>query len=167
MMMKGQKHQLMTLRACSPWNASGHRSPACGRSGSLERYSPVAALVIVLVVLGWLDGLAVSATQINIGDRVEGRLEDGDKKLPDGSYFDIYHFTGTRGQKITIDLQSSDFDPYLSVLDKDGAEIISDNDSGGGHNARVRLMLSYTGKYYLRVNSLKKEGKGKYILEVK
>jgi len=106
-------------------------------------------------------------SEITVGQTIEGKLEEDDKQMHDGSYYDLYFFNGRRGQKISIDLKSSDFDPYLTLLDRDGTEIVSDNDSGGDHNSRIVTTLTYTGRYFIRVNSLKKDGKGKYILQLR
>lgn len=167
MMMNREKDQLVTDRAFASSATVSRRLRACDAGRAKQGYFQLGVLLIVFVISGMFDGLASGYIQINIGDKVEGRLDEGDKKLPDGSFYDFYFFLGNHGQKVTIDLQSAEFDPYLSVLDKDGTEIASDNDSGGDHNARIKLTLSYSGKYYLRVNSLKKEGKGKYLLELK
>src|SRR6185503_5364844 len=46
------------------------------------------------------------------GSRIEnGRLEAGDATLRSGEYKDEYKFSGRKGDRATIDLRSSEFDP--------------------------------------------------------
>ena len=57
------------------------------------------------------------------GVRVEsGRLAAGDTTLRSGEYRDSYTFAGRRGQTVTVDLRSADFDPYLIVIDPTGKQ---------------------------------------------
>jgi serine protease Do len=84
--------------------------------------------------------------------------------LHDGTYYDLYLFRGESRQKIILDLTSPDFDPFLTLLDQDGMAIMSDYAGGGQHHARITLSLPYSGRYYIRVNSVHKDQRGKYAL---
>jgi hypothetical protein len=45
-----------------------------------------------------------------------GRLAGGDRTISSGEYVDEFAFQGMRGQRVTIDLHSSEFDPYGPLL---------------------------------------------------
>lgn len=107
---------------------------------------------------------SVGQIPIHVGQTVQGALEEGDRKMPDGSYYDLYVFRGNRGQKIAIHLRSNEFHPYLTLLDENGVEILSDSSEQG--HARIHCTLSHTGRYFIRVNSVRKEGRGKYWLQL-
>ncbi|ESA35977.1 kinesin light chain-like protein [Leptolyngbya sp. Heron Island J] len=89
---------------------------------------------------------------------VIGNLDDGDKTLRDGKYYDEFIYDGAEsGDQITVDLSSSEFDTYLSLETEfplicipdpwggvscsggDFLRVMDDNDSGIGNNARMIL----------------------------
>jgi serine protease Do len=103
------------------------------------------------------------------GQKVAGELKEGDFQLQDGSYADIYGFEGQAGQKVTIDLVSSDFNPTLILIatDKDGKPtgkpIAQNNDIGPGNfNSRINVALPESGVYLIFANANARGEKGKY-----
>jgi len=84
--------------------------------------------------------------------------------MADGSYYDLYVFRGDRGQRIVIHLRSKEFQPYLTLMDEDGVAILSE--SGEHGHARLHCTLSRSGRYFIRVNSVRREGKGRYHLQL-
>lgn len=99
--------------------------------------------------------------------RVErGRLESGDGTLNSGELRDEYLFTGRAGETVTIDLRSSDFDPYLILRPPTGEQ--QDNDDFEGSSSRSRLVttLSEAGTYRVLVTTYKKGESGAYTLEL-
>ncbi len=121
-----------------------------------------------IVVFGFaVVALAADAraqTPIQIGQTVEGALEEGDRKMADGSYYDLYVFRGNRGQRIVIHLRSREFHPYLTLMDENGVEMLSD--SGEHGHAQLRCTLPRSGRYFIRVNSVRREGRGRYQLQL-
>jgi hypothetical protein len=78
-----------------------------------------------------------------------------------------YHqwaFEGRRGQKVVLDMVSSDFDPYLVVRDAEGYVVGSDDDSGEDNNARLRLILPRDGRYRVIATAYSESGRGRYDL---
>ena len=61
---------------------------------------------------------------------IEGRLASGDATLSGGEYKDDYTFEGRVGDKVVIDLQSTDFDPFLLVRGPDGKTLENDDFEG-------------------------------------
>ena len=85
--------------------------------------------------------------EITDGQTRDGQLEAGDSTTANGSYVDVYRFRASRAGTVTIDLTSTEFDPYLTLQDSTGSTLATDDDSGDGYNA----MLSYgvqTGSSY-------------------
>ena len=71
------------------------------------------------------------------GERIEtGRLASGDRTLRTGEYYDEYSLQGRRGQRLTVDLSSQDFDPYVMVVPPDGK--IEWNDDRATQQATVK-----------------------------
>lgn len=101
--------------------------------------------------------LAACGTQpINFGDTKNGVLATDDCVNTSGGnnyYYDSYGFSGVAGQQIAIFYSSSAFNPFLFLVYPDKT-FISDNDSGGGVNARIPtagfLTLTQTGTYEIQ-----------------
>ncbi len=105
-----------------------------------------------------LPALAQATTPINIGDTVEGGLTAAQPQAR-------YTFTGEAGQLVTITLVSNAFDAYLTLEDANGMFIASDDDSGGGRNARIGpLALPANGSFVIVVASLFGSETGAYSL---
>ncbi|MEO0536417.1 MAG: trypsin-like peptidase domain-containing protein [Cyanobacteria bacterium P01_A01_bin.123] len=109
-----------------------------------------------------------NAQPIEVGESfVPGQLDDSSSVLPvDSSYFNVYSFEGQAGQSITIDMVSSEFNPYLILLSPVGRSIEQDNDSGGNGNARVTIQLPDNGTYLVLANSYQAGETGNYQLRV-
>lgn len=106
---------------------------------------------------------------IEIGESVSGMLDLDDQVAEDGSYFDVYRFHGTAGQRIGVSQHSEDFDSYLqlgSMSDGDFEAEYSDDDSGGGLDSRIIATLSRSGEFLVRANSLSPGETGAYTLVV-
>lgn len=101
------------------------------------------------------------------GGRVEsGRLEAGDATLRSGEYKDEYKFTGRKGDRATIDLRSSEFDPYLIVIDPADKHEENDDYAGDSHRSQVSFVLPQDGNYRVIVTSYKKDETGSYTLRI-
>ena len=50
-------------------------------------------------------------------------------------------------------------DPYLRVMNSNGAEISLDDDSGGGRNSQLALVVRTAGTYYLEAGSFEYRGR--------
>lgn len=114
---------------------------------------------------------AHAQTPIRMGQTVEGRLTTESKKAPeDQSFYDLYTFTGRRGERIRFIMRSSDFDAYLNVgrTDKSGGfeSLDTDDDGAGGTDAKVELTLPADGAYAIRANTLNAGPTGAYTLRV-
>lgn len=123
---------------------------------------------VLVVVLSLFSPNVWAQSSIHIGQVRQGRLTDTDKRLnSDGSRYDWYVLEGRGGQRIKIELKSLSFQPYLVLLDQDGTELMSHCGGPEDQPARIEITLPYTGRYHIRVNSLHKDGLGRYTLSVK
>lgn len=94
-----------------------------------------------------------------------GQLDNSDDVLSDRSRFDLYEFPGRAGQQVQIQLDSSDFDTYLILLDPDGQPIAENDDrSRSNTNAQITLTLPTDGTYRVLANAYDARGRGRYTL---
>ena len=84
-----------------------------------------------------------------------GDLSTSDERLDNGKYADAYTFSGRRGERIQVTLESSAFDAYLMLIPPDGAGDLIENDDGpdGSTNSRIDLTLPADGDYTIGVTS--------------
>jgi serine protease Do len=99
----------------------------------------------------------------------EGTLGPGSPVLrSDNSFYREYQFQGQAGQRVTIDLESTEFDPYLILVGPDN-QVIEQNDDVGPNNtnAGITVTLPTTGTYRVIANSYDSSGRGRYRLTVR
>jgi len=108
------------------------------------------------------------ARSIALGDSpVQGQLDSESSILPsDGSFFDAYTFEGQAGQRIVIEMDSSEFNTYLILLEPDGGNLAQDDDGGGSGNARLITTLPRTGRYTVLANSRLAGETGRYEISI-
>lgn len=102
----------------------------------------------------------------------------------DGSLFDKYSFEGTQGQRVTITLESRNFDTYLALFDEQGKLLAEADDIAescdykdekskkeqldqGLCNSMMTITLPASGNYQVIVNGRDKIDTGKYTLTIK
>ena len=104
-----------------------------------------------LSVTGWEAPEAPApgqAGRIAVGETKDGILEPGDEIAGDGPYQDRWTFEARAGQRLRIDLMSTDFDSYLILQGTDGAQLATDDDGGEGpNNAAISFRASSAGRY--------------------
>jgi hypothetical protein len=102
---------------------------------------------------------------IQIGQTVGGALTPGDDTLDSGEYFDLYTFTGRRGDRVAVQLTSSAFDAYTIVRTPSGEQF--DNDDGeDGTDSRQQIILPEDGEYQVQVTSFRPGETGSYRFTV-
>lgn len=91
---------------------------------------------------------------IQPGDSVHtAQLTPDDRRFDDGSYYRMYQFAGDRGDTITAELRSPDFDAFLLLADPSGTTLSRNDDGAGGCDARLTHVLPYSGRYRLYANT--------------
>jgi len=110
---------------------------------------------------------AQTAHTIAVGQALDGELTTADHFRPrDSTYSQSWNLAGTAGQVVTVDLESTAFDPYLFVAGPGIGASLQDDDSGGNCNARLTLTFPQTGDYVIVVNSATKRRTGPFTLSV-
>jgi hypothetical protein len=92
------------------------------------------------------DSVPEDSQRITYGTTTTGRIDEITPSL-------LFAFYGVQGDAVTVSLNrgDGDLDPVVSILDDAQNVLVSDDDSGGGQNARVgRYVLPRTGLYYIR-----------------
>ncbi len=133
--------------------------PFC-RSGSL---------VLSLVLCFTIGTSARAQTPISAGQTITGRLEAGDAKLEDDTYFDFFAYQGQPGDRLVITMRSADFDTFLSGGPLNGSDLDVqdyDDDSAGGTDSRMEVIVGPSGRYGIRANSIFEDETGAYTLTV-
>jgi hypothetical protein len=135
--------------------ASGCASVPQSVVGSLQR-----KVMTVAAASPWPSYCVQS---ISVGQTVSGQFTTDDCSwyfsiTPQHPYYtDVYAFSGTAGQKISISLSSSTVDTYVelyNVNDINATALVGDDDGGGGTNSRIPAGSGYytlpaTGTYYI------------------
>ena len=135
---------------------------------SLRRGAAVGRTLAVGLALTAALALPLRAQQqIPIGTSITGQLTQYDPVMSDQTHYKIFTFQGTAGQTVTIDLMSADFDSYLYLKDQNGNAIAHDDDSGGGRNARIVIVLPYTGMYQIVANTVGRGEVGAFTLQLR
>lgn len=98
--------------------------------------------------------LVVAAATVPIAHATAGALGQGDEQLASGEYFDRVTFSGNAGDEVLLEVSSTDFDPYLIVLDPTGNPVAQQDDSAlAGTNVNLTFVLPVSGTYTLVITS--------------
>jgi len=125
-------------------------------------------LIVPLCSVLWVPRAAAQPVRaITLGRPVADSLTASDPRLRGRrSPYRMWTFDGRAGQRIVIDLMSSDFDAFLILRDADGRMLGSDDDSGEGTNARLHAVLPRDGTYRLIATASGDSARGRYTLAV-
>lgn len=87
-----------------------------------------------------------------IGELTSGQFVQG--ALNFDVAVDIYTFAGSAGDIVTIDMRSTDFDPFLLLAGENGVVLTRNDNGGGGQNARITTFeLTSDGTYIVGATS--------------
>jgi S1-C subfamily serine protease len=116
----------------------------------------------------FLQGSGRPAQRITLNNApIAGRLTRDSGVLPaDDSYYNAYSFEGRRGQRVIVEMSSTNVDSYLILLSPQGRDLAQDDDGGGGQNARLEFTLPEDGTYTVLANSYGPRETGTYDLRV-
>lgn len=92
------------------------------------------------------------ATPLTFGRTLTSMLGKEDDVLNSGEYLERYSFEGRRGQPVTIDLSSDEFDTYL-ILRAPSGEQQDIDDTGQSLNSRFESVLEEDGVYTIIATS--------------
>ncbi|HEX8690820.1 MAG TPA: PPC domain-containing protein [Longimicrobium sp.] len=126
-----------------------------------------AALAATLAPLLASPARAQTPQPIRVGQTVSGSLAESDPALSERGRFKVYRFDARKGQRLVATMRSEAFDAFLTVARSVGGitdAFKTDDDRGGGTDARVRFVVPEDGQYLLVAQSLAEEGVGAYTL---
>lgn len=108
---------------------------------------------------------------IALNEAITGELTETDPAVDEkGPYFDLYRFSARRGQKLVIEMTGSgDLDSFVGIGRMTGDSLTideTDDDGGGGKNARLRYTVQEEGEYIIRAQALEANSTGSYTLKV-
>ncbi len=93
--------------------------------------------------------------------------KDDPKDQGRGGPSQVHVVTMKAGNVYTIDMESSEVDSYLRLLDPKGEQLAEDDDSGGNLNARIIFNCTKDGAYKVVATTFGPDMKGAYSLTVK
>jgi hypothetical protein len=111
-----------------------------------------------------LVGKACTVQTIACGQTVSGTLASTDCTTSNGSDADLYQFSGTNGQTVTITQRSTSFDSYLALFNPANQDVAENNNGGGGNDAQLVVQLSSTGTWEIVATSNASGETGAYTL---
>lgn len=106
------------------------------------------------------------AESLEVGQTRTGELEEADA-LRDQKFVDTYTFNGRAGDRLTLEMSSSELDTYLTLVPPDGTEIENDDVDGEQDLSRIALTLRETGRYQVLATSYDDKETGEYRLSLK
>ncbi|MBN1475672.1 PPC domain-containing protein, partial [Candidatus Sumerlaeota bacterium] len=110
------------------------------------------------------DTVIERADTIHLGQTRTGQLEASDETREGGQHFDVWRFTASAGDELTIDLVSDAIDTYLILLRPDGTRFDNDDRAWGDYNSRISQRMPLDGVYHLQVSSYGAGEIGPYML---
>ena len=127
------------------------------------------SLILIALALLALSAMAVYAEEvIELDATVNATLADGDLQLPEGELVDEYTIELEAGTRISIRMNSEDFDTYLIFLDADAETPQVDNDDfGGARNSGIDIEVTTTGMCVIGATSYGANETGAYTLTVR
>jgi hypothetical protein len=107
------------------------------------------------------------AIPLKMGQTLTGTLTDKSPLHEDRTPYQSYRFRGEKGQRVQVDMKSKAFDAYL-VVRRAGSniDVVQNDDSGGGSDARIVYTLPATGDYEIRANSVSSEARGAFTVSL-
>jgi hypothetical protein len=126
----------------------------------------VAAPRSLVILTAFLATPLAGQIPIRAGQMLTGRLVQTDQKFSDGSRYKIYQFDGNKGDTVSVDLTSDDFDANLVIADASGNRLVGNDDSGDNCNARLTFTPPATAKFRIYANSSAQAELGEYNLSL-
>lgn len=122
-----------------------------------------------ILTASFLAAPLAAQTRIGVGETVTGTLEEGDRQMDDGAYYDSYVLRGRPGETLIVRMTSEDFDTYLhwgAEAEGDWVEEDANDDSGDGTDSRLVIRLPEEAEFELRAAGFDEDESGEYQLEV-
>lgn len=103
------------------------------------------------------------------GETVTGRFTSGEPAVDDRSHYHLWRLHASPGERLIVTMRSEDVDSYLAWGAMTGdrwEELGTDDDGGGGRDARLIFTVPATGEYGIRANTFGSRERGTYTLSI-
>ena len=122
---------------------------------------------LILLCL-FLASDASAQTRLEFGREATAEIMASDMQLDDGSFYQEFVFAATAGATVVITARTTNFDAFLDLGRYDAnykwQSLATDDDSGGGRDARLRFTVPADGEYVVRANTLNSNRTGRYTI---
>ncbi|CAN5354907.1 hypothetical protein BH10PSE1_BH10PSE1_18600 [soil metagenome] len=123
------------------------------------------SLLMATVALAIVGGGAAYAQQrLQPGVPTSGDLRQGDERLDSGEFVDTFTFQGRAGDRVSLSMTSSEFDPYLLINGPGDFSDENDDGSDGDTGAALDVRLPADGTYRVMATSYESGEHGRYSL---
>jgi len=123
----------------------------------------------VTLVCATAQAQAPAFPEISVGQTVEGTLDADTPALSQRGAFRAYRLQTEPGRRYIVDLRSSEFDAYLTLMRPAHGltDIVQQDDDGGeGTDSRLRFLAEDAGPYLLVAQAFSPGSTGRFSLSV-
>ncbi|HUP52176.1 MAG TPA: pre-peptidase C-terminal domain-containing protein [Longimicrobiales bacterium] len=115
---------------------------------------------------GALESLPTEGRALGMGSVVTGRLGLGSPTVQDGRPAEAWQLDGRAGERVSIVLESDDFDSYLYLAGPGLDGVQTDDDGAGDLDSLIEITLPTDGSYRVIAAALSAGSSGAYTLRV-
>ena len=111
-------------------------------------------IVAGILLIGGVGQGALAAPNTQDGPTLIGYGQTVEGELTADQPTQTYAFDATANDVVTLAMESSggDLDPFITLLDAQNVQLATDDNSGGGMNARLAFVIPTSGRYLARVS---------------
>jgi hypothetical protein len=113
-----------------------------------------------------LAALPVEGRGLEVGSLAAGVLGTASRVVQEGRPGEAWRLTAEPGQRVTIILESDDFDAYLYLTGPGLSQVLTDDDGAGELNSRIDATLPAAGPYTVVASALGAGEFGAYTIRV-
>lgn len=113
-----------------------------------------------------LAELPTEGRTLEVGALAASILGPGARVVQDGRSGEAWHLSATPGQRLSVTLESDDFDAFLYLTGPGLDEILTDDDGAGELNSRIDFSVASEEPYTVVASTLSAGGFGAYVLRV-
>jgi hypothetical protein len=117
-----------------------------------------------------IPGEILEGRDLTFDREISSDLHSNMPTFPDGSYYEVWNFSGAQGQRIRLRMRSDAFDTFLilgRIVDDRLVRLVVNDDQGPFNlDSRIDLTLPADGEYVIHATSLHGGAQGAYTIEL-